>query len=147
MDITFTVKITEDGIPQLMGLLAKMWDNPNPTAGITVEKTQEGKTVTVKSPDLPEDAAKQVADELQNAKPVFIPAPAPAPAPVVQAAPVTVAQIQAAAGIFMDAAPQNMGILQGILAELGVQALPQLSAYPDKLQAFAARLREHGVTL
>ena len=134
MDITFTVKITEEGIPQLMGLLAKMWDNPNPTAQVTVEKTEEGKTVTVH----PETPAAPV-----RTTPATQVTPVPAVAPAVQAAPVTAAQIQAAAGAFMDQAPQNMKVLQDLLAEQGVQALPQLS--PEQLQAFAARLREHGV--
>lgn len=140
MDITFTVKITEEGIPQLMGLLAKMWDNPNPAAQVSVQSTPEAKVVTVSHetptpipPTAPQEAAPTV------------PAAAPAPAPVAQVAPVTTAQIQAAAGVFMDTAPGNMKVLQDLLAEQGVQALPQLS--PDQLQAFAARLREHGVAI
>lgn len=134
MDIIFTVKITEEGIPQLMGLLAKMWDNPNPAAQVSVERTSEGKTVTV-----------------HREEPVQVSPPTPATptpvqaAPAPQAKPLSPAQVQAAAGAFMDQAPGNMQVLQNLLAEQGVQALPQLS--DAQLQAFAQRLREHGVRL
>ncbi|GEM_PF-6911733 len=132
MDITFTVKITEEGIPQLMGLLARMWDNPNPAAQVQVEARPEGKVVTV-IPEAPAAEAPQAPAPVEEKPAAAVPKP------------VTSAQVQAAAGAFMDASPGNLGILQGLLAELGVQALPQLS--PDQLQLFAARLREHGVSV
>ena len=132
MDITFTIKITEEGIPQLIGLLAKMWNNPNPAANVTVEETPEGKVVTV-NPEVPTTPAPVQA----------VPVETPAPAPV--AAKPTAAQIQAAAGAFMDAAPGNITILQNVLRELGATALPQLK--PDQLEAFAAKLREQGAIL
>jgi len=136
MEITFTVKITEEGIPQLMGLLARMWDNPNPAAQVRVETAPEGKTVTV-TPEAPAAAPHQATAPAAEAQPARR---APKPLP-----PVTAAQVQAAAGAFMDEAPGNIAILQGIMTDLGVQAFPQLQ--PEQLQVFAARLREHGVAV
>lgn len=134
MDITLSIKITEEGIPQLMGLLAKMWDQPNPISTITVEKTEEGKTVTLHREN-PQPAPAAETQPVQ-AQPVT---------PPQAMKPVTAAQVQAAAGAFMDASPNNLTILQGMLAELGVQAVPFLT--PEQVQIFAAKLREHGVTV
>ena len=93
-----------------------MWDNPDPTQQITIVK---------------------VAPNSPATKPIET---APAIAPAI--APVSAAQVQQAAGAFIDADPANMAVLQGILAELGVKALPQLN--PAQLEVFAARLRERG---
>lgn len=142
MEITFTVKITEEGIPQLMGLLAKMWDNPRPSDQIQVQHGTQGKTVTVHV-DSPAAVPQQTAPAAAPAEAPTVPAAAPQRA--APATPVTAAQIQAAAGAFMDAAPGNMKVLQDLLAEQGVVALPQLNQ--EQLQGFAARLREHGVAV
>ena len=123
MDITFTITMTEQQIPELIGLLGKMWDNPDPTQQITIVKV---------APNSPATKPIETAPDI-----------APAIAPAI--APVSAAQVQQAAGAFIDADPANMAVLQGILAELGVKALPQLN--PAQLEVFAARLRERGVAL
>ena len=118
MELTFTIKVTEDSIPELIGLLQKMQANPTP-----------GKALEEKPAAQPEAPAAQPAAKTK-----------PKPAPTI-----TAEQIQAAAGAFMDAAPGNLSVLQSILAELGVQSLPQLK--PDQLQLFAASLRGYGVSI
>lgn len=112
MDITFTVKIAEEGIPQLMGLLAKMWDNPNPTAQVRVERSDEGKTVTA-NPETP-------------AAPAAAPEPVAAPEAVVTSETYTVEAIGRASAAFVDADPANMDKLLAALQAMGVQAVTQL---------------------
>lgn len=133
MDITFTITMTEQQIPELIGLLGKMWANPDPAKQITIVKVQT---------EAPGPADK--SDEINAAATTA----APAPVPVITAPvkPVTAAQVQQAAGAFMDANPANMTVLQGILAELGVQAFPQIKTQ-EQLDTFAQKLREHGVTV
>lgn len=75
--------------------------------------------------------------------------PAPAAAPTQPAAPVaqpctyTIGQIQAACAPLMDAGKQAE--LVGLLAQFGVQSLPQLSA--DQLGPFATALRGLGAKI
>jgi len=134
MDITFTIAMTEQQIPQLIGLLGKMWANPDPAQQIAIVKVQQ-EAPAIDKPI--EDASQIVA---------AAPAVAPAIAPIIAPAkPVSAAQVQQAAGAFIDADPANMAVLQGILAELGAKALPQLN--PAQLEVFAAKLREQGVAL
>jgi hypothetical protein len=118
MDISFTINLTDKQIPELMALLAKMQDS---------------------------GAAAVTVDAKPAAKPVPAAQEAPSPVPAEAPRTVTADQIQAAAGAFMDAAPGNLSVLQSILAELGVQSLPQLK--PDQLQLFAASLRGYGVSI
>ena len=139
MDITFTIKITEEGIPQLMGLLARMWDNPDPTAQVVVEDTPTGKTVTV-------------APEAHKA-PVQTPsAPAVAPKPTAEPeAPVaqetyTVEAIGRASAAFVDADPSNMDKLLATLQAMGVQAVTQLPDAAARAE-FARRMRELGAKI
>lgn len=126
MDITFTVKITEEGIPQLMGLLAKMWDNPDPTAQVTVEQTTEGKTVTV------------------HQEPAAVPQQAAPVAPVAED--YTAEAIGRAAAAFVDADPTNMDKLLACLQGMGVQAVTQLPDAAARTE-FARRMRELGAKL
>lgn len=133
MDITFTITMTEQQIPELIGLLGKMWANPDPAQQITIVKVQT---------EAPAPADKPA--EINAAATTTATAPVPVVASPVK--PVTAAQVQQAAGAFMDANPANMTVLQGILAELGVQAFPQIKTQ-EQLDTFAAKLREHGVTV
>lgn len=139
MDITFTITMTEQQIPELIGLLGKMWANPDPAKQITIVKVQtEAPTTTTAA--VPADKPAEI-----NAAATTT---APAPVPVITAPvkPVTAAQVQQAAGAFMDANPANMTVLQGILTDLGVQAFPQIKTQ-EQLDTFAQKLREHGVTV
>ena len=121
MDITFTITLTDKQIPELIGLLHKISATPDPRVVTVIEPRSGTPAAEAASPITPE-------------------APAAAAAPLV-----TMAQVQAAAGAFMDAAPGNLSVLQDILAELGVQSLPQLK--PDQQQLFAASLRGYGVSI
>lgn len=130
MNITFTITLDEQGIPQLIGLLSKMLANPDPGQQVIVETHTEAPT------------------RVKTVKPETVPVPEPinhtAPLAPPQAA-LTVAQVQLAAGAFVDVAPGNMAVLQGILKDLGAQAVTQLK--PEQLQLFAAQLREKGGAL
>ena len=130
MNITFTITLDEQGIPQLIGLLSKMLANPDPGQQVIVETHAEAPT------------------RVKTAKPETAPAPDPANHTATLAPPqtaLTVAQVQQAAGAFVDVAPGNMAVLQGILKNLGAQAVTQLK--PEQLQLFAAQLREKGGAL
>lgn len=134
MNITFTITMTEQQIPELIGLLGKMWANPDPAQQITIVKVQP------EAPAAPKHTEN--APQIVAAAPVIASAIAPSITP---AKPVTAVQIQRVAGAFIDADPANMAVLQGILAELGAKALPQLN--PAQLEVFADKLREQGVAL
>jgi len=134
MEITFTAKIPDEGVGELLALLTRLWDSPNAVAEVSLKTMDNSKL----------DQAAAPAQQSAPAAPAPA-APAQPKAAQPAAKPVTAAQIQAAAGTFMDAAPGNLQVLQDILAELGAQSLPQLG--PEQLQAFAARLREHGVAV
>lgn len=150
MDITFTIKITEKQIPEMIGLLAKMWDNPDPTANFEIIPGANQKTVRVmKESKSPEEAPTEAhtaatptapapaapAETAEQISPAFPESP---PAP-------TAAQIQAAAGAFMVQAPNNITILQELMREMGVTAFPQLSN--EQLSLFAQKLRDLGVAV
>lgn len=136
MDITFTITMTEQQIPELIGLLGKMWANPDPAKQITIVKVQTEAPAPAEKP-------AEINAEATAPAPVI---PAPDPVKAAPVKPVTAAQVQQAAGAFMDANPANMTVLQGILADLGVQAFPQIKTQ-DQLDTFAQKLREHGVTV
>lgn len=131
MEITFTVKLTEEGIPQLIGLLSKMWANPDPGSQVVVTTHKDG-----------------AATDIEITPPV--PAPAAAPAPVSAPAPAepeyTAEMIGRAAAEFVDRDPGNMDKLRGILLDMGVQAVTQLVT-KDQKAAFAASARKLGVKI
>lgn len=140
MDITLTIHITEKQLPELIGLLAKMWVNPDPTGNIEIQEEPAKKTVRI------------IKEETQEAQAPFtanMTAPVAPPAPVgttMQETPGTpgAAQIQAAAGAFMAIDPiNNINVLQTIMREFGVSAFPELKE--DQFPAFVKRLRELGV--
>lgn len=166
MDITFTIKITEKQIPEMIGLLAKMWDNPDPTANFeiipeagqkTVYVMKESKTsanapaeahmaATPAAPAAPAETAELLSPVFPGSAPAAQTAPTPEAAipPTAPPAP-TAAQIQAAAGAFMAQAPNNITILQELMREMGVTAFPQLSN--AQLATFAQKLRDLGVAV
>lgn len=152
MDITLTIHITEKQIPELIGLLAKMWDNPDPTASVVVEDGQ--KVVTIQpgvtltpatvslqpepapvAPSAPAEASDvtATAEDIAHGKTYCTPAKPSA------------AQVQAAAGAFMALDANNITVLQRIMQEFGVTAFPALK--DDQLDAFVKRLRDLGVAV
>lgn len=135
MEITFTVKLTEEGIPQLIGLLGKMWANPDPGSQVVVTTHKTGAPTDIEiTPPAP------VAVE-----PQAVPAPVEAPAPVVEPE-YTAEMIGRAAAQFVDQDPGNMDKLRGILLAMGVQAVTQLITQEQKA-AFVARARKLGVKI
>lgn len=126
MNIKFSIELTEKNIPQLMGLLAKMWDNPNPAEGITIIKQSE---VVTEKPEVASVSAMTAAPDPEPAQPV----------------PLTAAQLQAAAGKFIDQNPNNLFVLQQLLSEIGAPAIPQLTV--EQRVLFTQKLRELGSAL
>lgn len=144
MNIKFSVELDETGIPQLIGLLAKMMDNPDPASQVVVETAQEGKTVTIQPTPAP--VAVQAPAPVAPAIAPAIPTPtAPAPAAPV-AEEYTVEAIGRAAAAFVDADPANMDKLLSCLQGMGVQAVTQLPDAAARAE-FARRIRELGAKL
>lgn len=137
MNIKFSIELTEKNIPQLMGLLAKMWDNPNPTEGITIVKQSE---TTPEKPEVPTMSASVVEPATVPAM-VAEPTPEPKPEPA-QSASLSAAQLQLAAGKFIDQNPNNLFVLQQLLSEIGATAIPQLTQ--EQRVLFTQKLRELG---
>lgn len=146
MDITLTIHITEKQIPELIGLLAKMWDNPDPTKNIEIHDGLGQKTVLIKK----ESEAEQPASvpPAGTTAPVVLPVPPSspelAPTPSAPNRP-SAAQVQAAAGAFMALDANNITVLQSIMQEFGVTAFPALK--DEQLDAFVKRLRDLGVAV
>lgn len=131
MDMSISIHFTEENIPEIMGLLAKMFDNPNPLSNVTVAHAGDTRVVTV-------NPAKA------KAEPAPASAPASAPAPVEPSRP-TKEQLQLAAGNFMARAPGNLARLQEVLSDMGAPAVPSLR--DEQLELFAQKLRELGEIL
>lgn len=147
IEINVHIKTGAEGIPHILDALLRLYERRG------AEDTIPEVRVTADAPAAPGMPAALAAqhpvpekawatEEPQAAQA----APAPAPIPTPARKPVTAAQAQAAAGAFMDAAPGNLAVLQGIMRDLGVKALPELKT-PEQLEAFADKLRGHGVTL
>lgn len=136
MEITFTVKLTEQGIPQLMGLLARMMANPDPGAQVVVEKTEEGKSITI-SPETPSTPVK--VSMVANPE-LSVAAPPAAPEQY------SVEDIGRASAAFVDADPGNMDKLLATLQAMGVQAVTQLPDAAARAE-FARRMRELGANI
>lgn len=137
MNIKFSIELTEKNIPQLMGLLAKMWDNPNPAEGITIVKQSESAPEKQETPAM----SAPVAEPAPAPAVVTKPTPEPTPEPT-QSASLTAAQLQLAAGKFIDLNPNNLFVLQQLLSEIGATAIPQLT--PEQRVIFTQKLRELG---
>ena len=118
MNIKFSIEMTEKNIPELMGLLVKMWDNPDPAASIVVEQKCDASVLKVK-------ALQPVAEPID--------------------VPITKEQLQLAAGTFMAKDMNNLAILQTALQTIGAKAVPSLR--DDQLEPFAQKLRELGVAI
>lgn len=145
MDITFTITLTEEGIPQLMGLLAKMWDNPRPSDQIQVQHGAQGKTVTVHV-EPPAAVPQQTAPAEAQQQAVAVPVASPAPSAPASVEDYSVEAIGRAAAAFVDADPTNMDKLLGCLQGMGVQAVTQLPDAAARAE-FARRMRELGAKL
>jgi hypothetical protein len=147
MDITLTIHITEKQIPELIGLLAKIWDNPDPTKDIEIHDGLGQKTVWVMKEAKPEQPAS--VPPAAATAPVVLPVPPPlspelAPTPTTPNRP-NAAQVQAAAGAFVALDANNITVLQSIMQEFGVTAFPALK--DEQLDAFVKRLRDLGVAV
>lgn len=150
MEITFTAKIPQEGVQELMALLARLWDSPNPAAEVSVHTVDTSKT----APTPVDQPAVPVATATVPVQPAPT-APTPA-APVQPAAPVTAAPaaddqytveaIGRAAAAFVDADPANMDKLLSCLHGMGVQAVTQLPDAAARAE-FARRMRELGAKL
>lgn len=141
MDITFTIKITEKQIPEMIGLLAKMWDNPDPTKNFEIHEEPGQKTVWVKKEAVSPESSPEASPVTATVAPE---ATVAATVPNTPARP-NAAQIQAAAGAFMAIDESNITVLQGIMREMGVTAFPQFNE--AQLDKFAQRLRGLGVAI
>lgn len=142
MEITFTAKIPQEGVQELMALLARLWDSPNPAAEVSIHTVDTSKT----APTPVEQPAAPVATTAVPVQTAPISSP-PAPAAPVQAAPAsaddqyTVEAIGRAAAAFVDADPANMDKLLSCLQGMGVQAVTQLPDAAARAE-FARRMRE-----
>ena len=117
--------------PQLIGLLSKMWANPDPGSQVVVTTHTDGAPTDIEiTPPAPAQAAN--------------PAPVSAPAPAEPD--YTAEMIGRAAAEFVDRDPGNMDKLRGILLDMGVQAVTQLVTKAQKA-AFAASARKLGVKI
>ena len=130
MDMSISIHFTEESIPEIMGLLAKMWDNPKPSSSVSVAQVGDTRVVTVNTMKAPIEAT---------------PAPASAPSPAPAPAKLSKEQLQLAAGNFMARAPGNLARLQEVLSDMGAPAVPSLR--DEQLELFAQKLRELGEIL
>ena len=147
MNIKFSIEMTEKNIPELMGLLAKMWDNPDPAAISVFEQKFDAKVLTVKTPQpitepIDEPIQTNSASETLTHS---VPAPSSETRVPLTAVPITKEELQLAAGTFMAKDMKNLTVLQAALLSIGATAVPSLR--DDQLEPFAQKLRELGVAI
>lgn len=142
MEITFSIKMTHESIPSLIGLLEQL------------HKAYPDTVVSLLNPPgefAPEHehkhgtASTPVPASIPAPVPAQTPAPAPAPAPTT-AQDYTIEQIGRAAQSFMDADPGNINVLLDSLQQMGVQAVTHLTT-PDMRAGFVARMQAAGMKI